>query len=400
MNILIIHHYPGLGGATLSCYDVARALIETGHHTVVSVPAGENEARRMADKLNIEAVDGAPPVIQFTYHNGSSGIVRCVLKYLKMQRYIAKWEKLIDEISPDIVLLNSSVQWPMIKLLKRKGIKSILFVRETMRKNQLGLINRYIRKKLSQADGVTFLTKYDLEQWDLPTYVKQYVIPDSVNKDNYDMTRTKEESRKKLGLDIEKFYVLYVGGINSIKGAGEIVSAVEWLEEPFVETVILGDLAENLRQCSFLKSLIQYREAKYVKKVYRQIEMINKAESRIQLKGLQRKMDDWLNACDVVVFPVGKVHQARPLYEAGLFQKPVILPDYENFRDNAENMKNVLYYKKRDEKDLALKIQYLFHNKKTAEKLGHANRMMAEEKHLSSEVNKQIVRLINEIYQG
>ena len=54
MNILIIHHYPGLGGATLSCYDVARALIETGHHTVVSVPAGENEARRMADKLNIE----------------------------------------------------------------------------------------------------------------------------------------------------------------------------------------------------------------------------------------------------------------------------------------------------------------------------------------------------------
>ena len=160
-----------------------------------------------------------------------------------------------------------------------------MFVRETMRKNQLGLINRYIRKKLSQADGVTFLTKYDLEQWDLPTYVKQYVIPDSVNKDNYDMTRTKEESRKKLGLDIEKFYVLYVGGINSIKGAGEIVSAVEWLEEPFVETVILGDLAENLRQCSFLKSLIQYREAKYVKKVYRQIEMINKTESRIQLKG-------------------------------------------------------------------------------------------------------------------
>ena len=39
-------------------------------------------------------------------------------------------------------------------------------------------------------------------------------------------------------------------------------------------------------------------------------------------------------------------------------------------------------------------------NKKTAEKLGHANRMMAEEKHLSSKVNKQIVRLINEIYQG
>lgn len=400
MNILIIHHYPGLGGATLSCYDVAGALFEVGYHTVVSVPSGENEARRLAEKLKIEVVDNTPPVIQFTYHNGSSGIARCVLKYLKLQRYITKWEELIDIIRPDIVLLNSSVQWPMIKLFKRKGIKSILFVRETMRKNQLGMINKYIRKKFCQADGIAFLTKYDLEQWRIPKYVNQYIIPDSVNKDNYNMTRTKEESRKKLGLDIEKFYVLYVGGINSIKGAGEIVSAMEWLEEPFIETVILGNLAENLCQCSFWKSLIQYKEVKYVKKVYRQIEAINKKEPRIHLKGLQRKMDDWLNACDVLVFPVGKVHQARPLYEAGLFQKPVILPDYENFRDNAGNMKNVLYYKKKDEKDLALKIQYLFYNKKSAEELGHANRIMAEKKHLSSEVNKEIVRLVNEIYQG
>lgn len=400
MNILIIHHYSGLGGSTLSCYDVAGALSSNGHRVIVSVPNGENDARRLANKLNIEVIDRVPPVVQFTYHNGSSGIVRCVLKYLKMRKYLSNWEKVLNEIKPEIVLLNSSVQWPMLKLLKKKGIKNILFVRETMRRNIKWSINKYIRKKYCQADGVTFLTKYDLEQWALPLSVKQEVIPDSVNADNYNMTRTKQESRKKLGLDIEKFYVLYVGGINSIKGAGEIVGAMEWLEEPLIETVILGGLAENLLQGSFMKSIVQYNEVRYVKKVYKQIKEINKKKPKILLKGLQRRMDDWLNACDVLVFPVGKVHQARPLYEAGLFGKTVILPDYENFRDNAENMKNVLFYKKRDKKDLALKIQYLFNNRKILEKLGYANQIMVEEKHLSSNINKRIVQFVDEVYQS
>ena len=67
-------------------------------------------------------------------------------------------------------------------------------------------------------------------------------------------------------------------------------------------------------------------------------------------------------ACNVLVFPSEKPHQARPVYEAGAANIPVIISDYPNTREFV-NEENGYLFKPKDSKDLAEKIKLAYENK-------------------------------------
>ena len=112
----------------------------------------------------------------------------------------------------------------------------------------------------------------------------------------------------------------------------------------------------------------------------------SKLEDCIKIVGVQKNIADWISAADILVFPTTIVHQARPIYEAGSLHRTIIVPDYENYRDNLIDGYNGITYLKKNYNDLAIKIVYAYENQDSLEEMGDNNFKMTCDTHIQSKV--------------
>ncbi|KMK90184.1 glycosyltransferase family 4 protein [Rossellomorea marisflavi] len=393
-KILVIHHSNDLGGGTLSCFDVINALKETADYNItLALPNCKGSAYNSAKKLKIRVIE-SPPSLVFSYYNGSSSLLKASIKVMNRYRYLSKWRKFFEKEKPDLVILNSMVQWPLISMLKKLNIKNVCFVRETMRGNSNTPINKIIKRNLLNATGISFLSNFDKNQWNLPAILNQTVIPDSVNIQLFNNGISKENSRNNLSLKEDTFYILYVGGMSKLKGADILIKAMKNIQVEKVELLFVGDLGGNL--ISDQHRLKNYSRIKFVNKVNKYVE-VNNLRTKIRFVGLQDEMNSWYAACDVVVFPTKKAHQARPIYEAGVFEKPVIVSDFPNFYEYLIPGKSGLVFKPGCYNELASNIQALHGNESLCAYLGKNNYLLTMKYHNSQDVNKKVKVFVESI---
>ena len=396
MKILIIHHSGSLGGGTISCFDVVNAINKNEDEIILSLPPGENAARHKAKELKINILNENIMPLIFGYYNGSTNILRVTIKSVFSLKYRRKWKKILRQLKPDLVLLNSIIQWPMISLLNSMNIKNICFVRETMRGKPNNIINKIIAKSLQKANGVVFLSNFDKKQWSLVGNVSQTVIPDTLNLKDYILGINKENSRKKLKLKGDVFYVLYVGGMSKLKGARTLVKAVNQCQEENIEILFLGDLGTELINLSGIQRRTKSNQIAFINEVYNYVQK-NKLHNRIRFIGIQRNMNEWYSACDVVVFPAEKAHQARPIYEAGAFNKPVIVSDFPNFNEYLKSGINGLVFEPGNFIELANAIEVLYKDPSLCANLGKNNFKLTDSLHNCIKINIKIEKFIKEV---
>lgn len=396
MKILMIHHSRDIGGGTLSCFDVINSLIDNGHDVSLILPPGKHDAYNEAKRLGITVIDTNFNIITYNYYNGGSNVIRVTARYLITSVYKNRWRKYIEDYNPDVVLLNSLVQWPMLSLLNKLNIKSICFVRETMKGKNKSLINKLIKINLEKASGVSFISQFDKESWNLSNNVKQLVIPDMVDLEEFCNVTSKQACRVELGLEKDKFYVLYVGGMNKLKGAHVILKAMARCQEKNIELLFLGDLGKKNKDINLLKKIFNYRTNKFVNKMYCFVENTNLYKS-VKFVGKINDMKKWYRACDLIVFPATKAHQSRPLYEAGAFKKPVIVTKFINYEEYLIENYNGVYFENEDFEDLKNKIQFLYTNDKVRKSMGENNFYMTQKLHNSKFIKIKIEKLLNTI---
>jgi len=395
MKILIIHHTGVLGGGTISCFDVANALNKNNRKIILSLPLGENAAQLKAQEMHISTLNENVMPLVFGYYNGGSNIIKVMIKALFSLKYRANWKEIFKQVKPDLVILNSVVQWPMISLLNSINIKNVCFIRETLRGNPVGIINRIIASSLQKTSGVAFLSQYDKEQWNLPESVKQTVIPDMLDIEKFTEGINKEDSRKKLKLKSDVFYVLYVGGMSKLKGAKTIIQAMNYFQEKNIELLFLGDLGTELMKLNGLQKGKKHNQKAFIKEMYSYIEK-NNMNNQIHFIGMQKNMNYWYAACDVVVFPAEKAHQARPIYEAGAFSKPVIASDFPNYNEYLKSGVNGLLFEPGNYKELAQTINNLYKDQTLCTDLGKKNYDLTNSLHNSLNINRKIEQFIEE----
>lgn len=371
--ILVIQHFTGIGGASLASLDVVSALLQMGENVYLLLPGKDSPLADLAKCKGYNVVENCPPVINFTYHNASSGIFRATIKWLKNIKYVERWKKIIEEFKPDVVVLNSGAQSPMINIVNSLNIRCICYVRETLRGNRNSIINRWLKKKISRAWGIAFLTDFDKSSWSIENNNNQYILPDVVNSKHYSLSERKDNS--------DVFNVLYLGGFSYEKGANDIIEAFQFVRNTKIKLFILGDNGREILKLRGIKQLIYHKEAKSVKKAYKMINGINDLSTQIKVEGIQNNVSRWYGMADAVVFPVKKVHQARPIYEAGWYGLPCVVPDYDNFKDVLIHEYNGLTYKKDNPHELADAILLLADNRDLCRKLGENNKLMTEKNH-------------------
>lgn len=370
-----------MGGGTLSSYDLYNGLSQK-HHVTLLFPFSENNVayeEALKRGINAQQIDAKP--LTFEYYNGGPTLAKSVLKYILRKKNIKYWIEYIIELNPDIVILNSLVLSPMIKYIKRNAktnkIKVVCFIRETMKGTCTNTVNRLITNRLVKADGVSFLSKHDKDEWHL-TIANQVIIPEIVyGHDDYH--KDSLLARKQLDLNSNYFYVLYVGGSSLIKGSHIIIKAMaEIRKKGFtdIRLLYLGNSTPH-KSNSLNNKLRNHHRNKYIRYVNSLIDELN-LNNFINIEGVQSDMKSWYTAADVVVFPAIKAHQARPIFESGVFSRPVIATDFSNYDDFLINNENGFVFKRGDYKDLADKIIFLAKNHEICRSMGHKNYMFSQ----------------------
>lgn len=389
-KVLFVQHTDIMGGSLKGGLDMIRILRDASELTVF-VPNAKEVRLAFPEVSKVHFVSeelGTPPT--FDYFNGCNSVFRLLLKYiLLLVKNGSRWKSYFATHQQDCVVLNTSVLWPLRKVIQNTGAECYCYVRETLKGSKNSLLNKMIRKELSKCDKAFFLSEYDKDSWDL-SCACQCIIPEIVCDPNIeDIPMDGVEAASGF-----RFLILYMGGIQKLKGADLLIEALYQLRERGIQdigVICLGNT--GLEPFSLKKKSLyreQYRYCAYCNNMIKHYKL-SEAFRRI---GYRKDVYRWLNKCDLVAFPVREVHQARPVYEAGICKKTIIVPNYENYRESVIDGYNGLCFVPGDARNLADRILELYVDRKKLNNLGENNYKMACKNHLFESIKGRAQEII------
>jgi glycosyltransferase involved in cell wall biosynthesis len=398
-KILMIHHSGLIGGAGISFYNTWLALEEK--YSVVSYVADDPP-----DLLMFLRDKGLNPhtfpfrLGKLTYYSGGNNLSKPRFWYHALHSLfqISYWKKIICKEQPDLIIVNSKVLCWMGRIFKKSDIKSVCFVRETILGSPKKLMNRIMRNMLEDFTLVAYLSNFDLRQTGLQK-AKTVVSPDFLNVEDYKDKLGKEAACKRLNIDSSSFNILFAGGINMLKGIDIAVMAMDYLKYEDITLIVAGNVDKsvyNIGAKSLVNNIKDRKSIQFSKNIKTFIK--NKGiENKIKFIGIQTDMSIPFSACDVLIFPMKKPHQARPAFEIGVQKKPVIITDFPNIREFVKDGVNGLTFEPNNPKSLAQAILKLKNDRILLDLLGVLNHEFTLKYHTESYAMGKLMNMINEI---
>jgi glycosyltransferase involved in cell wall biosynthesis len=268
----------------------------------------------------------------------------------------------------------------MGKIIKSfKTIKSVCFIRETVKNNLWGIYKKSINYYLNRFyDAVFFISEYDYKNHNCKAPVTG-IIRNTHRIDNLAINQSQFEARKILKLPTDGFFILFFGGFDKLKGTHVIVKALSNLKNDNIHLINVGAKSNN-SNISIKQQLKKLLNKDYEKSILNIVDKY-KLENKIHYTGKYFDTTVLFNACDVLVFPSTSPHQARPVFEAGFFKKPVIISDFKETSEYVTHNYNGLVFKPNDPFGLSNCIQLLKTNQDFCIKLGLNNYIKSSENH-------------------
>jgi glycosyltransferase involved in cell wall biosynthesis len=381
--IMGIHHASSLGGASISFLDVL-AMLRVNYKILATCP---NEPPALALSLKSDShqyVATGIPIPLFNHCNGGSPILsrtflRGMLDYLRFRK---RWIECIKSYKPEFVIVNSSVMVLMGPIIRRAGVKSICIVRETFPPKWRSIRTRLLCLLLDKYfDGVLFLSEYDRSFAGLSRTATE-VVRDCARPGTYSAL-ARSEACTVLGVPEETFNLLYTGGASWLKGLDVALRSLSHLEYTDIRLLVAGDMTaveDRTSPTVLLRCVLHPRHTSFIRSVKRLLEGQATAD-RVKIIGTQSDMARCYSASDVVIFPSNLPHQARPIFESGMYSLPVIVSDYVETREFMRHELNGLTFKPRSAKGLAGAVDRLYEDKPMGRALGEANRIRTLREH-------------------
>lgn len=381
-RIMVIHHSASIGGGSISFLDVLDMLKEE-HEVIACCPKGSKDFQEYAKARghNLIPIDIPIPVFNH-YSGGTSFFSRTFWKGILNIKHKKQLKLFIQGYDPDVVIVNSSVMCMLGPIIKEAGAKAVCFVRETFVEGALNLRTKVMLNMLnSNFHGVLFISKYDKEYASLNNPLTA-VVADCVDETSLQI-KEREEALENLQVPKEKFNVLYAGGAARIKGLDVMLNALTYIKDPKINLIIAGDMnfdKQNNKVKALIKDILNYKESLYLKKIEGLLQN-QEIASKITFVGVQKNMSDCYSAADVVVFPSNVPHQARGVFEGGMYSCPIIISDFKQTSEYVENYVNGITFKPKSAEDLASVIVKLSSSPGICASLGKKNKEMGEAYH-------------------
>lgn len=391
-KILFIHHSGLIGGGSVSFINTLFELNKK-YEVISCIPDDPLDLLMYLRELGIEPKSFSFRLGKLTYYSGGNNLLNFKFWYHALHSIfqISYWKKVIRAENPDLIIVNSKVLCWMGKIFKRMEIPSICFVRETIYGKPDNSMNKIMSKMLDDFTLVSFISSYDLKQTNL-VKAKTIVSNDVIEIEQYMDKLGKVQACKQLGIPFEPFNVLFVGGIDMLKGIDIAVKSMTFLKDKNINLIVAGkdtgDMAsKNKRSIKFSKEIKDYINRENL-------------ESKIKFIGILTDMSIPFSACDILIFPMKEPHQSRPAFEIGAQRKPVIISDFPNIREFIVDGVNGLTFKPKDPEDLAKAILRFSEDNEFRDRAGLLNYEHAVKNHTKEnsmhELMQEIDKILNE----
>lgn len=398
-KILLIHHWSSVGGSGISLFSTWQAL-KHQYNVIAYIPDSPPSLLNFLRSKGLNPKTYSFTCGQIPYYSGGSNLFKPGFWYLLINALfqIPYWKKVISEEQPDLIIVNSKVLSWMGKLFKKT--KSICFVRETIKGESTNCINRIMKNMLEDFTLVSFLSKYDLRQTGLNNAVT-VVSPDFLYLEDYADKLGREFACTQFNINPSSFNVVFVGGIDKLKGIDLAVQAIEILKNENIKLLIagndIGDIPDGGTK-SFFSKIIERKSIKFSKEIKSYINDKG-IKNNIRFVGVQNDVSALFSASDVLIFPMKEPHQARPAFEIGAQKKPVIITDFPNIREFIKDDINGLTFEPGNPKSLAHAILRLKNDNNLLKRLGYCNYEYTMKFHTERYAMGALIEKIDEILQ-
>lgn len=395
-KILMIHHSGLLVGGSLSFYNTLVEL-KKEYEVEVYIPNNPPDFYNFLKSKNIHPKTFSFRMGKITYYSGGNSVIHPKFWYhsLHILLQMKYWEKILIKEEPDLIIVNSKVLCWMSILANKLKIKSVCFVRETIQGKPSNMMNCIMRKMLDVFSLVVFISSYDMKQTSLKK-ANTMILYNFLSLSDYEDKYGKEKACDILGIPQDTFNVLFVGGINELKGVDIAIRALKYLKGEKVTLIITGKDSGYIdisAKNSIVDKVKKNKSINFSREIHRYITN-EKLNNQIVNIGLQSDMGLVYSAADILILPMNKPHQARPAFEIGVQKKPVIISNFENVREFVINEYNGLNFEAGDAKSLSDAIMRLKNDPILLKNLGENNYFKTLEHHTK---DKAMEKLLNEI---
>lgn len=329
IRVLYIHHGGGIGGAPLSLLYLIQQLDRNRYDPVV-VTLRDGPVVSLYQENDIET-HVASGILEFSHTAlewyGGQDLWRLPGRLLSIGPAIYRTEKIVRELQPDIVHLNSSTLTPSAIGAARTGLPIVWHIREPLAKGYTGLRRNWIRRNIEQhAERVVAISEHDANQ--LFPSDRIHVIHNFVDFNIFDASIDGSHIRNELGINDEAPMIAMLGGVAEPKGTLTLIQAIPKLVNrlPLLRVVFAGPPPRPVREGGIkglAKQLLGTNA--YHKAVQSAVLELNDVEREaVIFTGIRQDMPQVIAASQCVVFPSTVPHFARPVIEAAAMAKPAV----------------------------------------------------------------------------
>ena len=395
-KIVLIHHSGLLGGAGISLYYTWLELAKQ-YNVSCYVPDDPPELKTFLENKGLQPKSFSYRLGKITYYSGGNGLANPKFWYhiSRLLLHKKRWEAILDDECPDLVIVNSIVLCWFSVFAKK--YKLMCFVRETVRGARLSWPNKFMAKLLEKFCLVSFLSNYDSNTWNLAN-PQSFVTHNSMERFDFEPKLEKSVACAALSVEAEPFNVLFLGGMNKLKGTKVAVESMAVLYNENIQLIIAGNNPGKFSCHTFTQlwnSLVHFSSKRYFSRVLQRISS-SSLRKKIQYIGVQSNVGLAFDACDILIIPMIEAHQARPVFEFGVQKKPVIISDFDNLGEFIIDDINGLTFTPNDHVALSLCIKKLYQDRALYSRLGHANYQNAITNHDRVKVMSKLILNISD----
>lgn len=393
-NILFLQH-AGCGGTVVNLVRLIQQLDTNRYSPTIIFLGKDKKAIKLFHDLGVN-VKVVPHLAQVRFTSGGwNNLFNPLQFYLIIKNLLFLLPSIIwfylfvYRLKPQVIYLNSLAVFFYSIISHHLHIPTILHVQEVMKSN-FGGIPAFIHKRIIEC-YVTMTIYIGQNEYEHLKIKSPYTI---IN--NYvDINLWTPNRNKMISVSNDRPTILFVGGINPIKGLPFLLNALNKLKKDSIlfKCVILG--FDVTSRTNFLKSLIINKSNSIPPAEILSFINNNDLQDSIILKPFETNPLNSFLSADILVFPSTESHFARPIIEASAIELPVIASDFPGTQEAILNNVTGILVPPCNSNALANALKSLILNQAQRLQMGQAGRKHIE-KHYNAAINETVlINIIN-----
>lgn len=388
MKILFVHHMPMVGGATVSLLGLVKFLKSKGHDVEVLFTRRKGNAFFLFDNAGISYrfVDGVQ-IYGHAYGAYNSFASRRpwspIVNLIKVFTSVRTAEIAIQQSSPDIVYLNTSVLLSFSIAAKRLNKKVVWHLRERIHSGIFGFRKTLVRYLFrNNANLIISISKDNKKTLGI---ADAHVIYNSVDVNMYKELKSSIHLKGKE----ENLTFAFLGGSVPSKGAEVGIKAFLKLlnNYPDCQMVVAGKFERDNR-----------RVMNTIERKVDELLVRSKSKGKIKFLGVlnQEEIAKLLINSNVLLWPANVPHFSRPIMEAMVLGIPTLASNFESTREIVKNGKTGLLVQPNTD-GFYKGMLYCREHLNQLEQMGNAGQKFALENFNESKNLQKVMTLVEEL---